>query len=136
MAKKPSKKKPDAPEGVVQVVNFVIGHWKMVTLIPAALGALGYVFVKAWDAHEFINKQLITRPEVVQLHTTQEEEIAENRAAVQYFREAQVYNLNQQIGELRAIADDRRRSRDEREDARRKMQQKEKELDALQRTRK
>ena len=88
--------KPDAPEGVVALVQFIIGHWKMITTAIAALTAVWYFSEGVLSARELI----ILRPEALALHNQQATEIAQAKAGIDYFTQARISALNREIGSI------------------------------------
>lgn len=79
--------------------RFIKAHQEHFGMAIALWGALGFILTvggAGWAARDTI----IFRPEVVQLHASQAAEIAENRAAVQYFQQAQMANLYRELGVL------------------------------------
>jgi len=90
------KPKPDAPEGVVALVQFIIGHWKMITTAIAALAAVWYFGEGVLNARDLI----ILKPEAMKLHEAQEMKIAGNEVRVKALYDGRIEQLTIQPDRL------------------------------------
>jgi hypothetical protein len=71
-------------------------------MITTAIGAV----VAVWyfgGAVLNVRDMVILKPEALKLHAEQAELIAQNRAGIDYFKQAQIANINREIGSLNEL---------------------------------